>query len=110
MSAQAPATDPIAETANPAGDYELSIKVDFAVFDYTDGIGRQRIVEGSYSLFGGRQGDAWHWGVSPIVGSELNAAGESEDAYGEPVLELRGQTADADPLALLRALLSGGTA
>jgi hypothetical protein len=40
----------------------------------------------------------------PIVGEEVNPGGETEDVFGDPVLETTGP----DPLALLRALLSGG--
>ena len=95
-----PAAAPFAEIADPAGDHELSIKVDVAVFDCAEGIARQRIVEGHHALAGGRYDGVGRLVVSPIVGQDESGAGETEDVYGEPVLE----AVEPDPLALLRAL------
>ena len=108
MSTQTAA--PFAEVADPGGDYELSIRLDCALNDYAQGIARQRVVVRSYALSGRREDGAGRLVVSPIVGEEENDAGEIEDVYGEPVLDLAILEASADPLALLRALLSGGIA
>ena len=102
--------DPTAELADPSGDYELTVTVEFALNDYTDGIARQRVVQGWYGVCGGRKDGVGRLAVTPIVGQEENAAGEPEDVDGETVLDLAGLEAAAAPLALLRALLSGGTA
>ena len=97
---------PFAELADPAGDYEFSIKLDVALNDYADGIARQRVVEARYAVSGGRFAGVGRLVVEPIVGQEASDAGEWEDVYGEPVVALTG----TDPLPLLRAMLSGGTA
>jgi hypothetical protein len=98
--------DPFAEFADPAGDYELSVWVRFAVNDYTDGIAEQRIVAGRCVLDCGREGGRWR----PRATETFADIPEEDSDYGVRLLDLSGQDASPDPLTLLRALLSGGTA
>jgi hypothetical protein len=52
------------------------------------------------------RGGAWHLRVSPWNGSLT----DDDVLTGPPVVDLRDQTAGPDPLALLRALLTGESA
>jgi hypothetical protein len=59
-----------------------------------------------YCIESGRTRGAWHLRVSPWSGSMT----DDDVLTGPPMVDLRGQTAGSDPLALLRALLTGGGA
>jgi hypothetical protein len=59
-----------------------------------------------YCIESGRTRGAWHLRVSPWNGSMT----DDDVLTGPPMVDLRGQTAGSDPLALLRALLTGGGA
>jgi hypothetical protein len=58
-----------------------------------------------YSIDAGRVDGAWSLRVSP-----WNGRLEEDVLTGPPVVDLREQTEGPDPLALLRALLTGGGA
>jgi hypothetical protein len=106
-----PVAKPFPELADPPADYELSVWLSFAFNNYSedarvaDGMWAP-VVTGDYALGCGRASGSWWLKALPVLSED--ADGEQET--GPPVLDLCGQAAGADPLALLRALLSGGSA
>ena len=97
---------PFAELADTGGDYTLSfdLRVDFE--DDRRGPDRREPFIGSFEIAAGRCDGRWYLMVSPTTTDEY---GDIQNA-GAPVVDLRDQTADPDPRALLRALLTGQTA
>jgi len=103
-----PAAKPFPELADPPADYEMSIWLNFTFNDYREtpaGVWLP-VVCGDYVLECGREAGRWRLGVSPRVGEENDGG----DVLDPPVLDARDQIAGDDPLALMRALLSGGSA
>jgi hypothetical protein len=103
-SAAAGQSVPLAELASDAGDYDLSIWLSVNLDRYPQGIAGDvpPTVSRDFVLEACRSDGAWNLRVSPWDGSI-----EDGDVSGPPVVELRDQTAGADPFTLLRALLSG---
>ena len=101
-----PAVKPFPELADPPADYEMNIWIDFTYNNYerTEDGEWLPVVCGDYVLACGRENGRWRMSVSPKIGEEDDGC----DIKLPPVLDVRDQIAGADPLALLRALLSGG--
>jgi hypothetical protein len=93
--------------ADPAGDYELTIWIQFAFDNYTkDASGHWSPVQaGDFVIAAGRLDGAWRFALMPRV----TGADTGDHDVEEPILILRDQRGGAEPLALLRALLTGGT-
>ena len=103
-------TSPFRELADlDGGDYTLSI--DISIDRQDDRLGpdghwaldRQEPFYGTYEIAAGRRDGRWYLMVSPTTTDEV---GDIQTA-GPPVVDLRDQTEGPDPLALLRALLTG---
>lgn len=93
--------------ANPAGDYELTLWVHFDYENYTrEETGHWPAAEeGDFVIEAGRKDGVWRIRLRPRVpGTE-----KRDDIFAKPVIEMRDQPGGGDPLALLRALLTGGT-
>jgi hypothetical protein len=91
--------------ADPGTNYEVSVWVRFA-FAPADGRAPWTQPRGDSMLGGGRQDGRWSLHVCEKLGEDADGL----PIAGETVLDLDGQDAGPDQLALLRALLSGGTA
>ncbi len=115
----APSVDPLAALAAAPGDYELNARVDFDFHPYPhpgprDAEGTPVRIEGAYRVSAARAGGRWRLEVSELADvrgwdAEEGVAEAALDA--EPVvLRPEGQWGSADGAALLRSLLSGGTA
>ena len=91
------------------GDYTLSIDISIDRQDdrrSLDGLflpDGQAPFYGAYEIAAGRRDGRWYLMVSPTTTDEV---GDIQTA-GPPVVDLRDQTEGPDPLALLRALLTG---
>ena len=106
-------TTPFPELADfDGGDYEFCVDISVDRQDIRRGpdgdllADRQEPFFGTYEMAAGRLGGRWSLMVSPTTTDEF---GDIQNA-GPPVVDLRDQTAGPDPLALLRALLTGGGA
>jgi len=106
---------PTDQTAAPfpelaaAGDdaYDLSVWMTITLNRYPGGTMVDVPAETrEYCIEAGRSHGAWSLRVSPWTGSMT----DDDVLAGPPIVDLRDQTAGPDPLALLRALLSGGRA
>jgi hypothetical protein len=87
--------------------YDLCVWLTFNVVRYPSGAVADIVNETrEYCIESGRNRGAWSLRVSPWNGSLT----DDDVLAGPPVVDLRGQTDGPDPLALLRALLTGGRA
>ena len=101
---QSPLTELMADLADPGVDYELSATVRFSLAP----AGKEPWTQpgGEYVLGYGRwAGRRWLH-----VGEQLGEEPDGFPVAGETIVELNDEEVVADGLALLRSLLSGGTA
>jgi hypothetical protein len=100
------ADDPLDGLTADAGDiYDLCVWLHVAFDRYPGGVfdGRDAVL-GAYCIEAGRGPDEAHLTVSPWNGDL-----EAVHVTGDPLIDLRDPTGSLDPLALLRALLTGQT-
>jgi hypothetical protein len=96
---------PFAEFVAGDDSYDLSAWIHVTVNRYPGGVvAREQAVSRDYCIeAAGHTDGTWSLRVSP-----WNGEMEGDDVLtGPPLVELRDQTSGTDPLALLRALLSG---
>jgi hypothetical protein len=89
------------------GTYDLCVWLTFNCVRYAGSAtlaGSDEMRE--YCIESGRSRGGWHLRVSPWNGSLT----DDDVLTGPPVVDLRDQTEGPDPLALLRALLTGESA
>ena len=101
-------TAPFPELAAGGNDaYDLSVWLTFTVNHYPgSAVANQSVEERQLCIEAGRSDGAWHLRVSPWTGSLT----DDDVLAGPPAVDLHHQSEEPDPLALLRALLSGGSA
>jgi hypothetical protein len=87
--------------------YDLSVFLTVTLNRYPAGvIGAESVEERQLCIEAGRNHGAWSLRVSPWTGSLT----DDDVLAGPPLVDLSDQVGGLDPLSLLRALLTGGSA